>query len=66
MQQAFGYDSSGPICFKINTSISDDYELILERSMSAIKNFSPERFYKEKIISQIKWIHLQYREKSPT
>ena len=51
MQRAFVYDSSGLICFKKN--IRDEYEVILERLLSAIKNVSPEWFYKEKITTTI-------------
>ena len=44
--QVLGYDSSRLVCFKIN--ITDEYELLPQWLISAIKNVSPERFYKGK------------------
>lgn len=59
MLRALGYDSSGLIYFK--TNITDEYELLPNRSNSVIETMSPECLFKEKIaISKQKWDHLQY------
>ncbi|XP_054726477.1 uncharacterized protein LOC129236242 [Anastrepha obliqua] len=47
MLRALAYDSSGSIYFK--TNVTDDYQLLPQRSKFSIKNVSPDCLYKEKI-----------------
>ncbi|XP_050322620.1 uncharacterized protein LOC126754569 [Bactrocera neohumeralis] len=58
MLRALAYDSSGSIYFK--TNVTDEYQLLPQRSRFPIENVSPDCLYKEKIaISKKKWDHLQ-------
>lgn len=58
MLRALAYDASENIYFK--TNITDQYELLPQRSKFGIEDIIPGPLYKEKIaISKKKWDHLQ-------